>query len=818
MTDPTTVKSNVATMVDKGATEAEIEAYIASEGTDAQALRGGHMSPADERGYLALAADPRSTAAALQAYAQQRGFAVTDADAQDFIRRRHDAPTAPIGTSIDYRGNLPAAPAPAPVQPATEPNSAWQTWNSAAGHFLDGVLPGLSRLGDGLDGVASNAWNAITGNGTLDPAQGYRDGNDAAAPIIAQFDRDHPDAASAAGWAGFGGSFLLPEAKVVRGASLGAHMANGALHGAACGTAGGLLNDTGEGRLANAENGALFGGVLGAAAAPIAGKLSQSVATARRNIPGVNGALTGLGNLPRRLAGVPLVPASVAAHAQAERLINREMDGATIDAGMGYGTVPATPQTVAAEVVRRGALGIPAMPADVSEPLRSTTAWALRGNGTMATRARVVLSSRQAHAGSRVREHVQAELGPVIDPIAEVENIRRRASAASAPGYAAAYAQPMVVTPEIAGIMRTPAFQDALPQAVRNIRNAQRDPAALGFAVSPNGALSAGHGLSTEGFDQVVRAMTDSGRAAATLNAVTGQVTHNTNSLHIANRANDLRGALSAQNPAYRDAVANYADEAALRQAIRQGEAVGRLSGPEIDAQRRAMPPAAQEGWAAGARTALADTATDASLRPAANVPQAVRQRIGSAGSGGPALLSGDAAKMQAIEDMTGRRGALSRLDDRLEGEDQTYRTFADTAAAPPARGALSSAMGVAGGALSAARKLAHGNIGGALSAVILHGNPRGTATFRRDVAARTAQVLTATAPADVAAHMGALSQRPTIDRARRGVLSRRAGKLARAGILQAAGQDTSPIPLEGGSLSPLEAPYSADEASRAPM
>ena len=96
--------------------------------------------------------------------------------------------------------------------------------------------------------------------------------------------------------------------------------------------------------------------------------------------------------------------------------------------------------------------------------------------------------------------------------------------------------------------------------------------------------------LSTEGFDQVIRAMRDSGRAAGEVNPITGRVRQTTDSVHINSRAKDLHAALADQNPAYRDVTANYADEMALQDALRRGGDVAKLSGPEIDAQRRAMP------------------------------------------------------------------------------------------------------------------------------------------------------------------------------------------------------------------------------------
>ena len=808
MPDLTRVKANVGRMIVARATEREIATYLGSEGVTVQDLQGARMSPEDEATYIELARDPRSTAASLQGFVRSRGFDITDAEAQAFIANRAREPQ--VAASVRY-GEAPDSPAP--PSPTPPPNTALESISATAGEFMDGLIPGSGKALAGAGGALGNTIAARFGMTSWDPSQAYSEEAAAYEQDQARLEIDHPQIASVADWLGFGSSFALPMARVAKGATWEAGVLNGAANGAGYGALSGALNDTGEGRLANAGRAALVGGVLGGAAAPVAQKAGDSVSAARRNIPGVNGFLTGVENLPRHITRKPLLEPSVAAHAQAERIINGELQDAVIATGMGRGTVPATPDTIATEVARRGALSVPAMPADVTDRLRDTAAWALQGQGTMATRARGELAARQAQAGSRIRGHVAQALGPIIDPVAEVDAIRRRASNASGPGYAAAYAQPMVVTPDIRAIMGTPAFQDALPQAVKNIRNAQRDPNALGFQLDPQGNISGLDTLSTEGFDQVVRAMRDSGRAAAEVNPITGRVTNNSNSLHINARAQDLQGALSAQNPAYRDVTANYADEMALRDALERGASIGKLSGPEIDAQRRAMPNHAQEGWMAGARTALADAATQASLKPAANVAQAVRQPLGLSGAG-LASGSGDTAKLQAIEAVSGRPGVLSRLDDRLEGEDQAWRTFAAVRSPGHQTDAQDSLMDHAGTAVDVTRKLSQGRILGALSSVLLKGNPRGTLAFRGDVQDRMAELLTPTAPQDVRAAMGALSSRTRSDTALRGTIDRGAGNVAKVGILQAAGLSTDPLPpIDIADLEPQAVPDAADQA-----
>ena len=71
--------------------------------------------------------------------------------------------------------------------------------------------------------------------------------------------------------------------------------------------------------------GAGFGGALGAAAAPIAQRVAGTVATARRNVPGVNTVFTGMENTSRRLSDRQPVPPTAMTHVQAERLLAEAM-------------------------------------------------------------------------------------------------------------------------------------------------------------------------------------------------------------------------------------------------------------------------------------------------------------------------------------------------------------------------------------------------------------------------------------------------------------------------------------------------------------
>ncbi|MHC9417681.1 hypothetical protein ACYZX9_03675 [Sphingomonas citri] len=750
----------------------------------AQVQKASRLAPADEEAYASLAANPSTTKADLKGFASQHGITLRDGDIDAFLAARNKG--SRVSKRVVYE-NLPRAPKA----------SLAQNIGAMVGTAVDGVLPGVARTDRGIHGVIGNAAKSLVSSEEFDPAAALQQGKDEQDYAQARFGVEHPDASLAATAAGLAGSFALPEARVIRGAGLLPGMGNAALTAGGYGALSGVLNETGGGNLENMALGAGAGAGMGAAA-PLAFRgLAGASGIVRRNVPGADATARFLANVPRRALRQPLAQPGDTAAAQAERVLNRQLEDATISTGMGVGNVPASPSAIAVEVSRRQALGIPAVPADVSEVTQRATARALRGEGPATSRARTLLTARQAQQGARVRGHITDELGPAVDPLRAVDDINRRASTEAAQMYAEAYAQPMVLTPEMRGIIRTPAFQDAVPVAVRNIRNAQRDPEALGFVMRHDGTLDpeAYQYLSTEGFDQVIRAMRDNGQAAMDTSGFRPRNT--TNSVHINARAGDLRDQLAAQNGAYRDVQGMYADAMDVRGALENGQDVAKLTGPEITAQMGDMrAPNAREAWATGARTALADDATKAGLRPTTNVAQRTRQQLGLSGAGLEAA-AGDRVKQEAVEAMTGRPGALRRLDDRLEAENQAYATLArlgpSSSRDEQALADTLKALGVAGKAATGGWKWA------ALD--MLSGGQRGTFGFRRGVDERTAALLTEGAPEAIQANMAALERRGALDDQHRQRLHSAGSHTARLGISQLAGVSADPAPEEDDPL-----------------
>ncbi|WP_308814979.1 hypothetical protein [Sphingomonas sp. GV3] len=801
------IRGNVASMIDQGASEREVDSYLASEHITPQDLRGAHMAPHEEAAYTRLAQDPQSTAADLQAFARQRGFDVTDEDARAFIAARSRS-GGKVAETVTYIGRGPdgaryniEAPAgsteadiQARVQDYAPANTTLESISATAQEALNGLVPGFGRTMAGVGGAIGNSIAApLSDEIDWQPLQAFREEAAASDQDRARLETDHPDVASAAWGTGLLSSLALPQARVLRGTSLASGIGNAGINGATYGALSGALNDTGDGRLTNTLLGAGAGGVLGGVA-PVAGRgVAAATSAARRNLPGLNGILTGLENVPRRLRGENLITPAASAHAQAERILARDMAGGTITTGMGTGEVPATPVNVASEVARRQSLGVPAIPADTSEPLRQTFTGALSGGGRMASRARRALASRQAQQASRIRGHLAETLGPAIDPIVEGEAILSRAKAAAGPAYRTAYAQgsPMVLTPELQSLMARPAVRYNFGQAYDNIRNRGGNPEAMGFRLDPSsGEVVLSQQPTFEAFDQVVRSL----NGGVKRNPLTGRPEMDNQSASLSAAAQDLDQYLRRTNGAYADAKAAYADDMAIRDALERGRDVAALSGPEINAQRRTMPQHAQEAWTAGARTGLAERTTTVGLKPGANGAASLRASLGLSGAGALSA-GGDASKQQAIEVMAARPGVLSRLDDRLEAEHQAYQTFAELAA-PSGRGKtpVSDAAEQLGLLVDVAAKASTGRFVGALAAAA-RGNPRGSAAFRRDVQDRTAEILGAAEPGAVQEAMRALDRRPSLDASQSLRRDATMSAASRSAVLQAAGQDASPAP-----------------------
>lgn len=557
-----------------------------------------------------------------------------------------------------YWDNLSPEERAAPVAPSGPPRarrSALQTAGDFVGDTIDNFLP---NWGDEVAALPDAVAAMVRGQ---DVGAAFDQGRAEFRANQAQYDEEHPWLAWGSTLGGLGASLALPAGRVASGAGMAAKMAHGAAVGAGYGAVGGLgAGDTLAERGNNAVTGAAFGGVMGGAASPALQGAAWTGKKLGQFVPGADLVTRKLPNVPRAVMRRPLRRRDDAQRDQAYDLLNKRMREGDISTGFGRTGAPSSPRTILEEVENRQAMGVPAMPGDVSESMRGMTSWASRGAGPGQTLVRKALDQRKAEEAARVRQHITGSLGPTTNYMAQADAHAARARTEATPMYAEAYAQPMVITPEIRALMQTPAFRSGLPNAFENIQNAMRDPVGMGFHMDAAGNVTAGPSFTTEAFDHVIRAMRDNGRAAAQLDPVTGRVINNTNSVHINARAGDLRDRLAEQNGAYRDVTGMYADEMAQRDALLSGGDIAKLSGADIQKISESMPANARESWAIGARSKLAD---EASKYGAERETGSTARYIGKA--------LGDDQKQAALSDMFGPQADLPGLQSRLEAEHQ---------------------------------------------------------------------------------------------------------------------------------------------------
>jgi hypothetical protein len=716
--------------------------------------------------------------------------------------------TAPDGaTSEEVLAQVQAqAQKPAPTK---APRSGWQTAGDFAGDVVDNVLP---NWGDELlGGIPAAIWSLGTDEGlgaAFDRGQAEFKANQD------QYDAEHPNLAWASTIGGIGAGLFLPAGAAMRGVGMGSKM----LQGAKVGAAYGALSGAGEGeglaeRGANSLSSGAMGAGLGALATPVLAAGARGGRFLRENIPGAEAATRRLANIPRALLNRRRIGPNDRATAQANRMAAEAMGEGNIQRGFGTPGAPASPEAIASEVAARQAMNVPAIPGDVTEPMRNLTSWASRGMGPGQRRVVEAVERRKADEATRVRQHVIETMGPVGDPLQQMEQHAARAKAQAAPKYAEAYAQPMVVTPEIQAIMQTPAFAEAVPQAMRNIRNAMRNPEALGLRLVPNpqpgtmapnvphiitpeGMLVLDKNLSTEGFDQVIRAMRDNGRAA--MNTSGFRPVDTTNSVHINSRARDLRQQIADQNQAYGDVTAQYADDMAQRDAFNAGQGVANQTGHEINATARAMPENAQPSWAIGARTALADTASEYGARfPTGDASKAVERAIG------------DPTKQQAIGSMMGNNGSVRDLLTRLEAEQQGNLLFREVNG--NSRTASRQALDADLDAQLGGKSLSALSPRGMLSSAVDFLASRANGQYRNAVKDRVSQIVTESDPRNIEELMQQIAATAEKDRAF-GDLLHRSGIVA----AKAAGQRIQPVVREGSWATLSDVPDDVHDAAMA--
>lgn len=662
---------------------------------------------------------------------------------------------------------------------ASKPLSTLDTLQGAAGRFADGVFPGSAAATRGVRGVIDNAANAVFHGKEWAPAKAYAAYAQAQQRIDKKFAQDHPTAASAAGWTGFGASFALPGVKAVnaeryvaQGAArlaargsvpaaviakaalkrrTAATLANGAATGGAYGVAGGALQGEGTDRIANALEGGIAGTALGAVAHPL--------------VSGITGTARAVGR-------------SIAPHlstAMGERIATSQAQR-QVGSALSHGDL--TPVEAAADLQRRTALGVPAMPADLTASTQQATGHALRKPGPGQTAVREAISQRQRNMAARVQSHIDSTLGPIADPHAQSEALTRQGRTAAAPLYDAAYQATPVVTPGLREFMDSPQGRSAMaagtndiantPTSRRNIGSEQPtrqgviwDPDLDGYRSGPVPVMEAFDGAKRH-LDNIVY---DGQNRFVAKTAGTG-----TNTRPTELQRQELLAELDFQNPAYAEARAAYAGPTADRQAFETGlqglPGTTRHTVPDAASQMGRMNPSQMEQMRLGDRTRLAN-------------------EVGATPTTGDATapLGGNGNREALIRHIHGPEAA-DRLTALTAAERGTHDTFTATDRTP-------SAVGPEGGrdatasALSAGRKLAIGRPIAAAADVLGHvlgGGTQGSAQR-----AEVARIMTTTG-ADASQAMRLVAERADRDLMATMGRQRVSGQLAKVGAIQAVG------------------------------
>ena len=659
----------------------------------------------------------------------------------------------------------------------TATRTTLQSIKGAASSFFDGAIPGSAAAIRGSRGVVDNAVNALIGRDSFHPSQSYTEYSRAQQKAQKAYVEDHPSIDNAAGWVGLAGSFALPAVKVLNGERMAtqgaarlaargsvpasviakaamkrratATLANGAATGGLYGAASGGLQGEGTDRMANAVEGGIAGTTLGAAAHPL--------------VSGITGAARAVGR-----AITPHLSTAMGeriATAQAQRQVG---------AALSHGDV--TPLEAAADLQSRTALGVPAMPADLTASTQQATAQSLRKPGPGQTAVREAIDRRQRDMAARVQRHIDTTLGPIADPHAQSEALTRQGRAAAAPLYDAAYQATPVVTPRLREFMDSPQGRSAMSSGINDIANTptsrrnvgSEQPTREGVIWDPSlGGYRSGPVPVMEAFDGAKRHLDniiyDGENRFVAKTAGTG-----TNTRPTELQRQELLEELDFQNPVYAEARAAYAGPVADRQAFQTGlqELPGttRHTVPDAASQMGRMNPSQVEQMQLGDRTRLAN-------------------EVGATPTNGDATapLGGNGNREALIRHIHGP-DAADRLTVLTAAERGTHDTFRATDRTPSAVGPEGSRDATAS-TLNAGLKLAIGRPIAAAADVagyVLGGGAQGSA--RR---AEVARIMTTTG-AGAAEAMRLVAAQADRDELSTIARQRLSGQAAKVGAIQA--------------------------------
>lgn len=509
-----------------------------------------------------------------------------------------------------------------------------KTVRGLGGNFIDGLTGSWADELGGVGETLNNAWASSFGQEDFDPSASFDRGQAKHAANQEEVTQANPWSAYGARAAGIGTSFAFPEARIARGAGMGAKIANTAATAGLYSAAAGLGKGEGSERLGNAAFDGTAGTMLGAAIRPAMGAGSRLA--------------HGVYDL-----AAPYV-SRTAGNAAATRGANRRI-------AQGLEASGTSPVQAAQEVAARHAQGTPATVADVAEATRDPAAkWANRGPGPGQTAVRSAVERRQANSASRVINHLQDTLGSIVDPYRQSASLSARAMQDAAPLYRQAYDQPPMMTEELQSLLQTPAGREALSQAHRIAGNERMPAEATGIRFGLEGAEVPDIGLTPRGMDYVKRGLDD--LVEGNRDALTGRLSLNTEGRSI----NDVRHAWLSEvdriNPLYAEARQAAAGPLQDRNAFERGlenlPGSRRSTAADAQASMATLSPSQLDQFRLGDRTRLANEVSAQPHYSDATTP-----------------LNRSDAHMDLIREVHGSEAA-DALQTRLAAEGDAYRTY----------------------------------------------------------------------------------------------------------------------------------------------
>jgi hypothetical protein len=521
--------------------------------------------------------------------------------------------------------------------------------------FLRGATFGLlDEVAGGAGAVVDAVRAPFSSNIDFDPVKSYQAWRDRSRGEAAATNKAHRVAATGLEVAGALGNAPI---KAVKALPLGKAVVKGGMFGAGAGALAGFGSGEGlENSISGAEWGAMLGAPIGAAAPVLLPPLINAVGKVA----------TPVINVGKRLIGRPVTQR--AAPALGRQVVAKAMleDGVTsLRAGQALDDA--------------NTRGVPLALGDIGDNLRGLTGSLSRKPGKARTLVREMVDARQAAQGERVRNSISRDLGPIANPLRQSDVLMNRARMAAAPHYEKAYATPPINSPEIEGLLSTPAGRKAMSRAQTIAANERRDPTALGFALDDEGnvvlnpivqASSEGEDLilsqspervrqfSPQTMDYVKRGLDDV--VEANRDKVTRRLNLDEGGRAEAMVRDQFREELKRLNPDYANALRAYQGPASARQAMEAGKSALNYSDHEIERAVTKLSEADRQQFALGFRAAMAE---------------ALDRRVDGADKVG--ALLGSPRKRKALAKVFGGEDGLDNFlrtmaDERLGNE--TYR------------------------------------------------------------------------------------------------------------------------------------------------